>query len=149
MAVDFKGMLTKPVGTAERPKSKPDGTYNGVVEGFRFDVSKIKKTPFVRFTMGNVSPGADVNQEELAEAKIDLSKWKPTIDFYLTDDALFRLQDVIEKIVPNSQGRSFNETIPEMKGKPVLMTAKNDNIEDEQTGEMRFITKIVQLAPAT
>lgn len=148
MAIDFKNLLTKSVGTAERPKAKPDGTYHGVIEGFRFDSSRVKKTPFVRFTVGQISPGADVDQALLAEAGIDLSKWKPTVDYYLTDEAMFRLDETIEKIVPNSNGRSYNETIPEMKGKPVIITAKNDNIEDEQSGEMRFITKIVAMAPA-
>jgi hypothetical protein len=148
MAVDFKSMLSKPIGTAERPKAKPNGTYNGVIESFHFDVSSRKKTPFVRFTFSNISPGDDVNQEQLAADNIDLSRWKPYTDYYLTDDALFRLQDVMEAIVPNSKGRSYNEVMPEMKGKPVILTAKNDNVEDEQTGEMRFITKIVAMAAA-
>lgn len=146
--VDFKALLSRPVASAERPKPKAAGTYSGIIESFRFDTSAQKKTPYVRFTLTNLSPGPDVSQADLDAAGADLSRWKPTIDFYLTEDALYRLREVIENCVPNSSGRSFNETVPEMKGKAVLITVQNENYEDKQTGEMMLSSKVTAIASA-
>lgn len=134
-AVDFKSMLAKPVESAERPKPKPGGTYNAIIEGYKFDTSREKKTPYCRLTYSNLTPGDDVDAQQLQDSGADLSKWKPHSDFYLTEDALYRFREVIESCGINVAGRSFNETIPELKGKPVILTVTAENRTDERTGE--------------
>ena len=43
---------------------------------------------------------------------IDFSKWTPARDFYLTDDAIYRLKDFLKSLGIPTDGRSFMETIP-------------------------------------
>lgn len=146
--VDFKSLLGKNVDTVEKPKPKPGGTYHGVIEGFKFDLSQKQKTPFVRVTAYNVSPGQDIDPNDLAENKIDLTKWKPHRDFYLTEDALYRLREFLESLGITTTGRSFNETLPEIKGKPVIMTAVNGTTTNEATGETSIFTNIADMRGA-
>lgn len=130
MAVNFASLLSKPVESAERPKSKPAGTYRGIVENYKFDTSREKKTPYVRFGVTSVMAGDDVDRDRLAH--IDLTKYKPYVDFYITDDALFRLREFIESCGIDTKGRDFNETIPEVKSKGVIFTVIEEPTQDGQ-----------------
>lgn len=129
MAVDFKGMLSKPVDSAERPKPLPAGTYFGHVGKFEFLESKEKKTPYVRFHLKLTAPGDDVSPDALMmtdskghQSVVDVTKKPLRKDFYITEDALFRLREFIESCGISSEGRSFNETIPELMNAPVLIS---------------------------
>jgi hypothetical protein len=117
MGVNFAELLKKPVADAVKPPTKPAGTYLGTIKEFKFDESRQKKTPFVRFVIASVNPGPDIAAEDLEG--IDLTKWNPGKDYYLTDDALYRLREVIESCGIATEGRDFAETIPEMRGKQV------------------------------
>lgn len=127
---DFSKLLSKPVESAEKPKPKPAGTYFGQIEGYTLGESKEKKTPYVRFTASNLSPGDDVDRSQLEG--VDLTKWKPTFDFYLTEDSLYRLRAFLESLNLNVAGRTFNELMPETKNLPVKMTATNSTSQDGQ-----------------
>lgn len=122
---DFSKLLQKSVTSAERPKPKAPGSYNAVVKGHEFGESAQKKTPYVRFHLNNVSPGPEVDQQENIANGIDLTKWTPYKDYFLTDDALYRLREFIESCGISVEGRSFNETIPEVVGKPVIFECVN------------------------
>jgi hypothetical protein len=145
--VDFKSLLSTPVESAERPKPRPAGTYTGVIEKFQFDKSKNKLTPFVRFSVAAVSPGDGIDQQALQEAG-PLDKWKPHRDYYLTNDALYRLRELIESCGIPTKGRSFNATIPELKGKPVVLQVVLDNSTNETTGEVSIFNKIAEMRGA-
>lgn len=120
MAVDYASLLSVPLDQIKRPPAKPAGTYIGVIESYKFDVSRQKKTPFVSFTISQLTPGPDVDQTLLEG--IDLSKWKPSKDFYLTEDALWRLKEFIESFPDiDSTGRQLNEILPELKGQMVQL----------------------------
>lgn len=125
MATNFSHLLSKPVESAKRPPTKPAGTYYGTVMNYKFDESKKERTPFVRFTFGNIQPGPDIEPSQLKDADgedIDLSKWQPHVDYYITDLALFRLREFLEGLGIPINGRSFEETIPETKNQPVILT---------------------------
>jgi len=124
MATNFSHLLDKPVDSVKRPPVKPSGTYFANIEGYKFDISKVEKTNFVRFTFNNVQPGPDIHPDQLRDSDgdlIDFSKWKPWRDFYLTDLALYRLSEFLVGLGIPVAGRSFNETIPETKGLPVIL----------------------------
>lgn len=131
MSVNFQSLLSKPIDEVKKPVAKPPGTYFGVVKEFKFEESKKQKTPYVRFNVHNITPGEDVDQALLEG--IDLSKWTPNRDFYLTDDALYRLKDMLESCKINTAGRNFGETIPEMKGMPVMLTVTQRPSDDGTT----------------
>jgi len=93
--------------------------------GYKFEESREKKTPYVRFQFNNIQPGPDIQEDQLVDAdgeRLDLQKWNPHFDFYLTDASLFRLKEFIESCQIPTTGRAFDETIPELKGQPVLLT---------------------------
>jgi len=144
MAVNFKELLSKPVESAERPKPRPAGPYHGVIEGFKFDESKKQKTPFVRLNLTQVTPSDGIDLDAL-EAAGGTSKWKPHKDFYLTEDALFRLRELIESCDIDAKGRNFNETIPELKGKSVIFDVLLENSTNESTGEMSIFNNIGEM----
>jgi hypothetical protein len=134
MSVNFQSLLSKPADEAKRPQAKPAGTYFGTISEYKFDESKKQKTPYVRFTVKGISPGDDVDQSALAgdaeNGPIDLTKWSPNRDFYLTDDALYRLKDLLESCKIDTKGRSWNELIPQLKGQPVMLTVTQRPSED-------------------
>lgn len=128
MTVDFKSLLSKPADTVERPKPLPAGTYHGMIGAYKFDESKNKKTPYVRFDLKVHRAGSDVDPE--AVNGIDLSKKNLRRDYYLTDDALYRLKDLIESCGISTTGRSFNELIPELLNKQVIIGVTQRPSED-------------------
>jgi hypothetical protein len=134
------------VESAKKPTTKPPGTYSGVIASFKFDESSQKKTPFCRLTVKNCQPGADVDRTLLVDPEdnspMDLSKWSPYEDYYLTEDALYRVRELMESMQMNISGRLFSETIPELVNQPVIFTFVHETISDRQTGEARIVGKI-------
>lgn len=134
MAVNFNALLSKPADEVKRPVAKPAGTYLGTVKEYKFEESRQKKTPYCRFVVQNIMPGEDVDQAALQgtpeSGPIDLSKWNPHRDFYLTDDSLYRLKDFLESCKIDTKGRTFGEMVPEVKGKSVMLTVTQRPSED-------------------
>lgn len=124
--VNFSNLLDQKAGDVKRPPKKPPGTYHGVISGYKFDKSSQKQTPFVRFTLNSVTPGEDVDPSMLVDDEqkpIELAKWHPTVDFFITPDALWRLTEFMEGFkLQNFAGRSINEQLAELRGLPVDFT---------------------------
>lgn len=142
MAVNFKALLSKPAGQAERPKVLPAGDYPGIVAKFEMGESSQKKTPYVRFLVNLTGWPDDVPEEDRVTTKedgtqvaIDLSKKQQKVDFYLTEDALFRLDDFIKSVGAETSGKTYEEIIPECVGAHVLLalTQETNDKGDEVT----------------
>lgn len=146
MAVNFQDLLRRPIDQVKRPEAKPAGTWTGIVKAHRFDVSKVKKTPFVEYTVNNVQPGADVDQQQLAQYNEGfpdaIKKWQPKKEFYLSDDAIFMLKDFLESCKLKTTGRGFDEVIPEVVNLPVQFTVEIESFDPGGGEEMRFRNKI-------
>lgn len=119
MAADFKKLLSKNLDEVERPKPLPPGTYYGRVTKYALDVSKEKKTPYVRFSLAVTSAGDGVEADALNG--VDLSKKQLRKDFYLTHDADWRLKEFIKSCGVQVAGRSFESTIPDTMNSPVII----------------------------
>lgn len=153
MAQVFSDLLDVDAGSVRPPPLKPAGTYNATVQDYKFDKSKEKQTPFVRFTVANMSPGPDINPNDLLhDAKgdgnmvpMDLSKWHPTRDFFLTPDALFRLTEFLKSCGVKLEGRSIKACLPDAKGLPVLVAVTQETITNSQTGETNVVNRISDL----
>jgi hypothetical protein len=98
--------------------------------------------PYVRFTFGNVSPGDDIQPSDLQDKdgnQIDLTTWKPSTrglsDFYLNEESQWRTREFLESLGIPIEGRSWNETIPEARNQPVILTVA---IEPSQDGTQFF-----------
>ena len=128
MAVNFQSLLSKPVNSIKEPAPLPAGTYTGVIKSYKYDESREKKTPYVRFEVQLQSPGADIDPSDVAE--IDLTKKIMRRDYYLTEDALFRLKDLIVSCGVDSSGRSLAEVIPDLVHAEVLVNVTTRSSED-------------------
>ncbi len=138
MAVNFQDLLKKPMDSVKKPAAKPAGTYFGVIKEYKFDESAKKKTPYCRVILHNISAGPDVQIEDTAthtaaEVTETIGKWNPGVDYYLTDDAIYRLKELIESCKIPTQGRGFDESIPELRGMPVQFEVTQRPSDDGET----------------
>lgn len=125
MATDFSQLLDIDSDSIKRPPVKPPGTYHAVIAQTSFGKSAQKGTPFCKLHFSGVTPGDDVDQDMCKEedgTPIDFSKWKPTFDFYLTADSMYRIKEFMDSLNIPSSGRKIGERIPEMRNLPVLLT---------------------------
>jgi len=119
--VDFTSLLSKPAGEAKKPEALVAANYPGIVKSFEVGDNNKNKTPYVRFHLGLTSwPGEP--QLDPDGKPIDLSKRQLRRDFYLTDDALWRLDEVLQEVMGiEINGRAYSEVLPETTGKQLLV----------------------------
>lgn len=145
MAVNFKELLSTPVTSAERPKPKPAGQYFGTIEKFRFDESKEQKTPYVRLTLKGVQPGQGITNDPALYERLQnaggTEKMSPYKDYYLTEDAKYRLRELMESCRLNVEGRSFFEVIPELVNQPVVFDLTEESYETKG-GETGIVNRV-------
>lgn len=116
---DFKALLAKPAGEAKKPKALDAGQYPGIIKSYELGDANKNKTPYVRFHLGLTGwPNGEAQLDEGGEA-IDLAKRQLRRDFFITEDALWRLDEFLQALGIELTGRSYEETIPEAVGKNV------------------------------
>lgn len=152
MTVNIKALMDRPVTSAKKPSLKPAGVYTGVIGSFKFDESSRKKTPFVRLSVKNCMPGDDIKPDQLIDPEdgtpMDLTRWSPYEDYYLTEDALYRVRELMESCQMKVAGRSFSETVPELVNQPVAFKYVHETLTDDRTGETRIVGKIGEMKGA-
>lgn len=119
---DFRSLLDQEVTEVERPKPLPAGNYVYNVGDYKFDKSRQKQTDFVQITLTPVMAQEDVDQEELAAALGDksLSDKGTKVDFYLTPDAIWRLDEFLIEKLGISEPMSRTARLEQMAGKQVV-----------------------------
>lgn len=93
------------------------GDYPGRILRYTFGESSQKKTPYVRFTIALTGEWPEEVPEEDREG-IELAGKTRDVDFFLTEDALYRLAD-LQKALGFSDG-SLEENIAKMIGCDVV-----------------------------
>jgi len=135
--VDFSHLLKKPAGEAKKPEAIGIGNYLGMLRSFEFgETQNEARNPFVRFQTGLVSWPEDFTEEDkLQNGKpVDLSKRALRKDFYLTEDALYRLDLFLRSMGISLAGRSYEECIAEAVGK--MVTVEVQHYTNRKTGEI-------------
>lgn len=132
--VDFTSLLEKKLDDVEAPALLPQGSYIMTVAGYRTGESAKKKTPYVEFDLKISSAMDDVDQEELAKVKNLQDKTLKT-QFYLNEDALFRLKDFCKKTGVPTEGKSFTEILSEIAGAQ-LIGIVNHKVNPENTDQV-------------
>lgn len=108
----FAPILDRSPKDIEKPKTMPVGSYVWLTRGIpRQDKSKNKGTDFVEFTCVPQGPAMgeegnlDVDQELLDEAltrrdgtKTAIQSKSQSLTFYLTEDAIYRLEDFLRHL---------------------------------------------------
>lgn len=132
--VDFTSLLEKRLDDVEAPALLPQGSYIMTIAGYRTGESAKKKTPYVEFDLKISSAMDDVDQEELAKVKNLQDKTLKT-QFYLNEDALFRLKDFCKKTGVSTEGKSFTEILSEIAGAQ-LIGIVNHRVNPENTDQV-------------
>lgn len=115
--MSFKDLLNKPAESFEAPKALPVGTYVFLVKEHKLGESKQKKTPVISYSLIPMSAEADV-EPELLTAYGPLQKRAFNLDFYLTEDAVYRLTEFHSKLGHNIK-LPLSELIPQATNKMV------------------------------
>jgi|EndMetStandDraft_8_1072994.scaffolds.fasta_scaffold146964_2 hypothetical protein len=132
-APDFSQLLKTNLDTVKKPPTLPAGTFHGRISKYEFGESAEKKTPYLRLHLQLLSPGADIASEDMRDSEgvsIDLAKRQMRKDYYLTEDAMYRLKEFIESCGISTAGRSLDVTIPELLNAPVLVGIIQSNSKD-------------------
>lgn len=109
---NLRDLLSRPADGFKAPPPLPAGTYYGTISGTEYGESREKKTPYVRFTVKLMSPGQDIEPSMLEG--IDLSRRDQRVDFFLTEDAVFRLVEFARTCNIAPEGRALSEIIQEL-----------------------------------
>lgn len=117
MSIDLGSLLKKPAGQAKKPPALDAGNYPGVVKSFELGDQNKNKTPYVRFQVGLTGWGDGI--EPVPD--LDLSKRQMRRDYFLTEDALWRLDTFIRSCGVEANGRSYEEVLPELVGHQVVV----------------------------
>lgn len=122
------------LGEIEKPKPLPVGSYVALIKQVEYgETTGEKKTPFARVNMEIVSPLSDVNEADLEEfGSVTGKKFKT--DFYLTEDALFRLQDfVLEHVGLDMRGMNLDQALPQIVNNQVGIKIKHEVSKRDNT----------------
>jgi len=139
MAPNFRALLEKPLDNIERPKPIPAGTWYGQISKYDFGESREKKTPYLEIETRLQRPGDDIDQLELEG--IDISKLRSMrTNFYLTDDALYRLKDFMESCGVQTAGRTIMEALPDIMSAEVICSVTKQPAKN-QDGSMKLDAK--------
>lgn len=121
MAVDMKSLLSKPAGHAPKPQALAVGNYGGKITKYEYDNKNKNNTPYARYTIIPNQWPDNVTEDEKGytdgEGKfhpIELTKRSLRKDFYLTDEAFWRLDDFLKSM--GLEGGTYEELIPKAVG---------------------------------
>lgn len=133
--MDFNSILSTKVEEAEKPKPLPVGTYIWQIPlgQPKFDQSKEKQTPFVEWEIKPVAPLDDVDGQLLQQVK-NWNEKSMRLTFWLTEEALYRFRDFLDKVGIPYKGRSWAEVIPEVAGKNFKASVVHNTSIDKATG---------------
>lgn len=142
MSLKAQALLSKRTTEVERPKPLPEGTYTGIIEKREFGETKNKDSN-LKFTISQIQPGDDVNQDEIGS--FDFSKRKTSTTFLITDTALYRLSEFLSKLEGGADGsRSLSELIEDAVQKEVTFSISHRMSQDgsavyEQVDQLAFV----------
>lgn len=135
---NFADLLNRTVGTVEKPKPLPVGSYYCVIKGRELGESSQRKTPYVRFIFGVIQPGEDVDPTLLAEIPNGGAGKEIREDFYLTPEAEWRLHDFLTNVM-GMQGMTTAQAVDGVVGRQVKLIIKH---EMDKTDTSRIYTRV-------
>lgn len=136
MSVDFSALLSTKADEIEAPKPTPIGTYEAVVLKYETGESSEKHTPYVRFWIKPMTPQEDVDTQAFTDfgGQEALAKVKFRQDFYLTEDALYRLKKFLEVTLKlDGAGKSIGELLAETANASLMISVKQSLAKDNST----------------
>lgn len=143
--IDFSKLLAKKTSEHKPPPALPAGVYPAVIRNFKYDISRKNNTPLVQFQVSLTGWPDEIEEEEKFqdEKPIDLSKKSFGADFYLTDEAHYRLSEFLASLFPGDE-RSEEELVQASPGSHVLADISNRLSEKNK----KFYNNIERLVAA-
>lgn len=115
---DLKSLMRTPAGLAKKPPTLPIGDYPGVIKSFESGNQNANKTNYIRFHVGLTGWPDSVPQEDRV---VDLAKRQMRRDFYMTPDALYRMDNLLTSCGIILDGvKSYEELVPQLVGASVI-----------------------------
>lgn len=141
MAINVRELLSTPVDQIERPKSLPAGHLLADIFQYEFGTTRGNGTPYVRIHFNNLAAGPDLDDEALSS--YDLSSITLRTDMWITPKALDRLDRMLDSILgPNTNKRTCDERLPDIKGARVMVGVKPRMNEDGTDSGYNDITTV-------
>jgi hypothetical protein len=142
---DFSQLTKRPAGEAKRPPALPVADMNGIIVSYELGDANQNNTPYARFHVKLTDWGNAPESWSIVDAKtgkvtecsqndVDLSKRQMRRDMFLTDDALWRLDEMIRSLGIEPSGMTYEEVLPQMVGKTVLVEVQQ--YVNKNTGEV-------------
>lgn len=138
---DFSKLAGATAGEAKKPKALPEGNYTGIIKGWSFEPAPTGKdySAIVRFNLGMIDWPSDASDSDKSQdmgngefKPIDLTKRQMRRDFY--DNVLYRLDDFIRSCGVDMNGQKYEEVLPQLVGKRVVVQIKQ--YLNERTSEI-------------
>lgn len=159
--VDFSAIARQAAGQSKKPARLPPGDFPGVIKSFEWGDANKNKTPYVRLQLGFTAfPESCLEEWEefdnekqtsfsVKKSDIDLSKRTMRKDFYMTDDSRYRMDEFLVLMginvgTPDSP-RSYEETLPELIGAPVLAEVQHQ-LNQQTNDTFVQVGKVIPLA---
>lgn len=140
MAVDFSKLLSKPLDDVKKPPALPAGTYYGFIKKYEFGDNNTNKTPYARFEIHLTEPGEGFDPADLELIRAtDITKKAYRKDFFLTDEADWRLKAFIDSCGVQTAGRTFAETVPELLNMQVQCEMILQNSQKNEKEQVNFL----------
>lgn len=132
---DFSSLLDKPANDYKKPKPFPIGDYPAIITRQLYGESNKNKTPFCRFELKLLGWPDEIQDEEKIDENgklIDPTKKAFRIDYWLSEDATYRLGDFVKEVAPGDT-RPLKAIVPELPNTHVLASLTKGM--DEATGD--------------
>ena len=125
----FEEILNRPASEIKPPQAYPVGTYHCIVEGPPTPgKSSQKQTDFLQFKFKILSPLQDVDAHQAAEQQI-VGKYI-TNDYYITDNAAWRLTELLVDHLGLDGSKPSIELIGYAPGNQVLVKLRHEASQD-------------------
>lgn len=141
MTINVSDFLNMPSGKSVRPVALPIETYSGIITSFERGESRQRKTPLVRFNVRLLDWPASIPESARMQPDgdgvlqpIDLSKKTFRSDFFITEDALFRLDDFLRSCGIEPDGTPYGALCARTIGARV--SVEMGQYISESTGEI-------------
>jgi hypothetical protein len=130
-APNFSAILDQAPTEIKRPPVPPAGPYLCIVEGIPvFDKSSKKQTDYVRFQLKPVQAMGDELQAAVAATGKNVGDFKFRTDFYLTEDAVYRLDIFLFEHLGIELGTSRKQAISMAPGHQVIANVTHRASQD-------------------
>lgn len=134
---DFTQLLHKEMDSIKEPEAWPIGLYPGRILRYEPGESGQKKTPQIQFTVGVTGFPDDMEDDVKAGLKLEGKTFRAT--YYLTEDSLYRLRDLLKSIGLSGY---IDEVLPQTIGEDVKIDV-TQNLDQQSNKIFNRVDRLI------